>query len=400
MPRLLALLAVVVAAPALAQDALVVYGDTVYTMAGPPIVGGAVVVRDGRIAEVGPASSVAVPAGAREVRGAVVTPGLVDARSTVGLSGLLNQSQDQDALDTGSALQPGLRALDAYNARDELVEWLLALGVTTVHTGHAPGALAAGQTTVVKTAYPTLDAALVDSTAMLAMTVGPAVSRAFDDPGTRARAVARIRSALYDGLAYERKRAGDDAPARDLDKEALADVVTGRMPALVEAHRAQDILSVLRLGREFPELDVVLSGAAEAHLVLDEIVAAGVPVVLHPTMARARGEREALAFDTAARLRARGIPFAIQSGYEAYVPKTRVVLFEAAVAAAYGLGREAALESVTLGAARILGLDGRIGSLEAGKDADLVVFDGDPLETVTHVCTVVVDGRVVRDACF
>ena len=82
------------------------------------------------------------------------------------------------------------------------------------------------------------------------------------------------------------------------------------------------------------------------------------------------------------------------------MPKTRVVLFEAAVAAAYGLARGPALEAVTIDAAHILGLDDRIGSLEVGKDADLVVFDGDPLETVTHVCTVVVDGRVVRDECF
>lgn len=401
MLRPLAFLLVLLVAPAVgAQGALVVYGDTVYTMAGAPVVDGAVVVRDGRIVEVGPAGRVSVPSGAREVRGVVVTPGLVDARSTVGLSGLLNQPQDQDALDRGGPLQPSLRAMDAYNARDELVEWLLALGVTTVHTGHSPGALAAGQTTIVKTAYPTVDAALVDSTTMMAMTVGPSVSQYFDDPGTRARAVAEIRSALYDALAYERSQRGDEPPPRDLDKEAMAAVVTGRMPALISANRAQDILSVLRLAREFPQMDLVLSGGAEAHLVLDEIVAAGVPVILHPTMARAGGEREALAFDTAAKLHERGVPFAIQSGYEAYVPKTRVVLFEAAIAGAYGLGRVPALEAVTIDAARILGLDDRLGSLEPGKDADLVVFDGDPLETVTHVCTVVVDGRVVREDCF
>ena len=103
---------------------------------------------------------------------------------------------------------------------------------------------------------------------------------------------------------------------------------------------------------------------------------------------------------TAAKLKARGIPFAIQSGFEAYVPKTRVVLFEAAVATAYGLAREDALAAITIDAARILGIGDRVGSLEVGKDADLVMFDGDPLETVTHVCGVVVDGRVVRETCF
>ena len=154
--------------------------------------------------------------GRRGARGprVVVTPGLVDVRSTVGLSGLLNQPQDQDALDTGSALQPSLRALDAYNARDELVAWLLALGVTTVHTGHAPGAIAAGQTTVVKTAYPTLDAALVDSTTMMAMTIGPSSVRPSTIRG-RARAsspgcggaLRRAGATSRSGRATSRRRA-------------------------------------------------------------------------------------------------------------------------------------------------------------------------------------------------
>lgn len=388
------------AAASAAQDPLVVYADTVYTMAGAPIVDGAVVIADGRIVEVGQAGRVRVPRGARELRGAVVTPGFVDVRSTVGLSGLLNQPQDQDALDSGGPLQPSLRAMDAYNARDELVDWLLSFGVTTVHTGHRPGALAAGQTTIVKTAYPTVDQALVDSTTMLAMTVGRSVGQNFDAPGTRARVIAELRSALLKGVAHAEAMAGDDPPARDLDNEALAAVASGAMPALITADRANDILSVLRLAREFPQMDLVLSGAAEAHLVLDAIAEAGVPVVLHPTMARAGGDSEALAFDTAAKLKARGIPFAIQSGFEAYVPKTRVVLFEAAVATAYGLAREDALAAITIDAARILGIGDRVGSLEVGKDADLVMFDGDPLETVTHVCGVVVDGRVVRETCF
>ncbi|MEM1056692.1 MAG: amidohydrolase family protein [Bacteroidota bacterium] len=396
----LAALALALVVPASAQEALVVYADTLYTMAGAPIVDGAVVIEEGRIVQVGPASQVRAPRGARELRGVVVTPGLVDVRGTVGLSGLLNQPQDQDALDRGKPLQPSLRAMDAYNARDGLVEWLLSLGVTTVHTGHSPGALAAGQTTIVKTAYLTLDEALVDSTTMMAMTVGPSIHSYFDAPGTRSRAIAEIRSALYRGLAHAEKMSDDTAPSRDLDAEALAMVATGQMPALISANRANDILTVLRLAREFPQMDLVLSGAAEAHLILDEIAEAGVPVVLHPTMARAGGEREALAFDTAAKLRQRGIPFAIQSGYEAYVPKTRVVLFEAAVAAAYGLAREHALEAITIEAATILGIDDRVGSLEVGKDADLVLFDGDPLETITHVCSVVVDGQVVREeAC-
>jgi imidazolonepropionase-like amidohydrolase len=142
---------------------------------------------------------------------------------------------------------------------------------------------------------------------------------------------------------------------------------------------------------------VVIDGGAEAYLMLDRIRAAGVPVLLHATMARQLGDLENASFGTAAALRAAGIPFALQSGYEAYVPKTRVVLWEAAIAAANGLDRGHALASITIDAARILNIDDRVGSLETGKDADLVLFDGDPFEYTSRVQAVVIDGAVVSE---
>ena len=132
---------------------------------------------------------------------------------------------------------------------------------------------------------------------------------------------------------------------------------------------------------------------------LDEIKAAGVSVILHPTMARLGGETRGASLETAAKLADAGIRFAIQSGYEPYVPKTRVVLFEAAVAAANGLGFERALNAVTIDAARIVGVADRVGSLEPGKDADLVVYDGDPFEYTSHVCKVIVGGVLVSEEC-
>jgi imidazolonepropionase-like amidohydrolase len=326
----------------------------------------------------------------------VVTPGLVDVRGTVGLSGLLNQDGDQEVVDEGAALQPELRALDAYNGRDPLVDWVLAFGVTTVQTGHAPGPVVGGQTVVVKTHKPYVADAVVQEAPMLTMTIGESTRRYYDSPGTRAKAVAELRNALYAARAFADEP--DSSRSRDLGKEALAALLAGEKTALVEAHRAHDILTALRLREEFG-FPMVLSGASEAYLVLDEIRAAGVPVALHPTMARATGEQEHLSMETAELLREAGIPFAIQSGYEPYVPKTRVVLFEAGVAAAHGLAKADALHAVTLGAARILGLDDRIGSIEPGKQADLALFDGDPFETTSHVCAVVVAGDVIRETC-
>lgn len=388
------------AAPARAQVA--VRGETVYTMAGAPLRDGVVLVRDGRIERVGPAADVAVPEGYRLLTARVVTPGLVDAHSVVGLAGQYNVPHDQQQLERSGPIQPELRAIDAYDPREALVAWLRDLGVTTVHTGHGPGALASGQTMIVKTHGASLADVVVDSAAMVAFTIGPSVADNFDrKPGTRARNVAMLREAFVQARAYRAKQSDADAskrPGRDLRMEALVRVLDGELPALVTAHRAPDILAALRLAREFG-FRLVLDGAAEAYLLLDEIRAAGVPVVLHPTMVRAQGETANVSFETAARLREAGIPFALQSGYEGYVPKTRVVLFEAALAAANGLAHEDALRSVTLDAARILGVDARVGSIEPGKDADLALFDGDPFEYTTHVCAVVVDGVVASETC-
>jgi imidazolonepropionase-like amidohydrolase len=122
-------------------------------------------------------------------------------------------------------------------------------------------------------------------------------------------------------------------------------------------------------------------------------------VILHPTMIRTYGPAQNAAYTTAARLHDAGIPVAIQSGYEPYVPKTRIALFEAAIAVANGLPRQAALASITRTPAEIIGLGDRVGTLEAGKDADLALFDGDPFEYTTHTCTVIIDGAVASDEC-
>jgi imidazolonepropionase-like amidohydrolase len=342
-----------------------------------------------------------VPPGARELRGKVVTPGLVDAHTVVGLTGYLNQEQDQDQLDRGDPLQPELRAIDSYNPRERLIEWIRGFGVTTIHTGHAPGALVSGQTMVAKTLGDSLDEAVVRPAAMIAVTLGDRARPADDadkkSPGTRSKAVAMLRAEFVKTLDYVRKQQLADAdkrPARDLRREAFAEVLAGKLPLLVTADRATDIDAALRVAAEF-KLRLVLDSAAEAYLVADRIKAAGVPVILHPSMRRAgMGETENLSFETAAKLRKAGIPVALQSGYEGYVPKTRVALFEAGIAAANGLEFEEALAAITIDAARIIGVDDRVGSLQPGRDGDVAVFDGDPFEYTTHCTAVVINGRV------
>ena len=381
---------------------LAIRGAVVHTMAGPAITDGVVLIDSGKIKAVGPAAEVAIPAGTRTLQAAVVTPGLIDAHTVVGLTGWINQPQDQDQLDPTEPVQPELRAIDSYNPRERLIEWVRGFGVTTLHTGHAPGALVSGQTMIVKTTGDSVETAVLRPTAMVAVTLGDDARPGGADaekksPGTRSKAVAMLRSELVKAGEYARRRAagGDEPPDRDLRRDILADVLARKLPLLVTVNRATDIDAALRIAAEF-DIRIVIDSGAEAYLCIDRLKAAGAPVILHPSMRRAgMGETENISFETAATLRAAGIPVALQSGYEGYVPKTRVALFEAAIAAANGLTTEQALAAITSDAAMILGIADRVGSLQPGLDGDVALFDGDPFEYTTHCTGVVIDGRVI-----
>lgn len=368
-----------------------VKGETVWTMAGEPIKNGVVLIKDGKIEAVGAEGSVTIPAGYKVMSAKVVTPGLIDAHTVVGLAGYLNQPHDQMQLEASAPMQPELRAIDAYNADERLVEWLRGLGITTIHTGHSQGALISGQTMIAKTWGKTVDEAAIVPAAMIAANLGDgALAGQGKSPGTRAKQVSMLRTELLKAEAAAKKTDG----ARDLRTEMFVKLLKREIPLLVTANRAQDIMTALRIAKEF-NLRIVLDGAAESYLVINEIKAAGVPVIIHATMARAGGETENLSMETASKLKAAGIPVALQSGFEGYVPKTRVVLFEAAIAAANGLSQRDALATITIDAAKLLGIDNRVGSLAVGKDADLAMFDGDPFEYTSHCVGTIINGAVV-----
>jgi len=382
-----------------AQD-LAVRAGVLHAGEGRSIEDGIVLIQQGRITALGSASEIRVPAGIELLEVPVATPGLVDARSTVGLSGAMNQPHDQDQLERSAPIQPELRAIDAYNPRERLVEWLREHGVTTVHTGPGPGEVVSGQTMIVKTVGATAAEAVLNPAFGLSATLGEgATGHDRTTPGNRSKAVALLRQQLIRAGEYQARLelAKKNKPVdRDLALEPLVAVLQRQMPLIVEVHRHNDIMSTLRLAEEF-NIRVILAGAADAHLLIDEIRTAGVEVIVHPTMIRAWGGAETanFAFTTAARLIEAGIPVALQSGYEGYVPKIRVVLFEAAMLLGYGVSFDQALELITLAPARMLGIADRVGSLAVGKHGDLALFDGDPFEYTSHVIGSVIEGRRV-----
>lgn len=377
---------------------LAVQGELVHTMAGAPLRNAVVLVTDGKISAIGPAAEVEIPEGYSVHRAKVVTPGLIDAHSVVGLAGWLNVPHDSDESDPSDPIQPELRAIDAFNPREPLVTFLRGLGVTVLHTGHAPTAVVSGQTMLVKTRGRSVKEDTLVPFAMVAANLGEASLRTGKPPGTRSKSVAILRQQLVQAKSYLAKleAGGDKAPARDLRLEALGAVLKREVPMMITANRASDISTALRLAAEF-EFRLVLDGAAEIMDVREQVEAAEVGVILHPTMQRATGERESLSFETAAKLAETSIPFALQAGHEAYVPKTRVVLFEAAMTTTYGLQYERALAAITSDAARLLGIADRVGSLELGKDGDLALYDGDPFEYTSHCIGTIIEGELVSD---
>jgi len=373
---------------AIAQIA--VKGEKIYTMSGAVVEDGVILTEHGKIIAIGNSSEIEIPEDFKVVEGKIVTPGLIDARSVVGLAGIYNQKHDQDQLETSDPIQPELRAIDAFNPREELLGWIRKFGVTTINTGHAPGGLSSGQTMIIKTTGD-MNNDILDTVSSVVFSLGSDVSGQFKKPGSRPKGIAMLRTAFQEAKTYME---GEDKKGKNLRNEILGEILQGKIPAVITANNAVDILAALRLAEEF-NFKLILDGGAESYLILDEIKKSGIPIFLHSMMSRTKN----LSYDTPKLLKENNIQFAIQSGYESYVPKTRVILFEAAIAAANGLSFEEALASITINPAKILGIDKKVGSLEVGKDADIAIYNGDPFEYTTHCCVVIINGKVYENEC-
>jgi imidazolonepropionase-like amidohydrolase len=389
----------------------VVHAARIHTVSHGTIEDGLILVEDGKIKAVGPRNQVEVPAGLPELRTAVVTPGLIDTHSVVGLSGALNITADQDQDEKSDPNQAELQALDGFNPREGLLEFLRSQGVTVIHAVPGPVNVIAGQTGIFRTIGHTAESMALRTPAGILINLGetPKLTYPGKAPTTRMATAALVRSALVQARDYQRKKAtakDDKVPATNPKLEPLVLALEKKIPVFFAAHRADDIETALRLAKEF-ELRPILDMATEGYLMADRLAASGVPIVAHPPMQRAGSiETYNSSLCNAAVLADHKIPLAIGTGFEGYVPKTRVLRYEAALALVNGLGYERTLSAITLDAAKILGIDKDYGSLEPGKVADLVLYDNDPggdnlpndpFEYTSHVSKTIMAGRVVFD---
>ena len=366
--------------------------------------GASVLIRDGKIAAVG--AGIEIPAEARviDAAGLIMTPGFVDAHTHMGMS-WQELAGEADTNESTSAVNPHLRAIDSVNFHDIAFTDALEGGVTTV--GILPGKLmigaqhispVAGQAVVMKTRGDVRHHEVLADPAGMKFALGTDVAGFLNDrkigPNSRMGITALLRKVLGDARRY-----ADDARGPgsiDLKLECLVPIVSGQLPAHVHAHEADDILTALRLADEFG-LKLVIHHATEGHLVADAIAAAGVPCVVGPiTIARESGhETRNLSERTPGILAARGVKVALMTDHP--TEPIQVLPVIAGQAVREGMTHADALRAITINAAEILGVADRVGSIEPGKDADLVLHDGDPLEAMTHIRLVVADGRIVLD---
>jgi imidazolonepropionase-like amidohydrolase len=387
---------------AAAQTVAIVGGD-VYMADGTPIRGGTVVIQNGRISAVG--ANVAIPAGARRIdaRGKWVTPGLIESSTTLGITevGSINESNDAEIRDVTSRrdaddqVQAAFTVTEGLNPRSMVVPIVRIMGVTTAIT-RPSGSLISGQGAMIDLAGNRVEDMTVASP--LGMYASLSENARGTVGGPRAALSMRLREVLEDARAYARNRQGfERGETRDfsvsrLDMEALQPVLAGREPLVVEAHRASDIQLALRIAREY-NLRLIITGGTEAWMVAEDLARARVPVLVK-VLNNLPGSFESLGatYENAARLRRAGVQIALTSGetWRAYTVRQ-----EAGNAVAYGLPWAEAFRAVTLYPAQIWGVADRYGSLEVGKVANVVVWDGDPLELLTSVNHVFIRGQEV-----
>lgn len=372
---------------------LVVEADRVRTAQAAGTLGPTtIVVVDGRIHSIHDGRSDQVdglPADAPVLRAGTALPGLVDARSSIGLAGL--HPADHELDEATGPIRPGLRAVDAYDPGEPLVRQALRRGVTVAQVGPGDSNSIGGQAAVVRTHAETVAEAVLREPSALLVSLTEAVKETYGDQGrlptTRMGNMSLIRQAFLDA-----ERTGEEeGESRSLDDEAMGRVLAGEMPALVVADRRDELAAVLRLVREFG-FPAMIAGGRESTVVADALADVDVPVLLvHPREQLAAVDEPVEVLGAAAHLAERGVVFALASGSSIGGPS----LLEWAVEATrYGLPPDEALAAVTLTPARLLAVDGDVGSLEAGKVADLVLLDADPFSGPARVTTVVAAGQI------
>jgi imidazolonepropionase-like amidohydrolase len=391
----------------MAGGAVAIVGGMVVPIVGPEIPGGTVLIENGRIAAVRAGDAVAVPDGAHVVdaAGSWVLPGFIEAHGHVGVSEEAEGWAGEDTNEMTEPVTAHVRAIDAINPADMGFRDAISGGVLAVNVNPGSGNPIGGQTAALKCWGRTVDEMALRQPSGMKSALGENPKRVYGEqkktPSTRLGTAAVIRGALVAAANYlerieaeERKPVAERKPVdRDLKLEALGLVLRRQIPWRQHCHRADDIATAIRIADEFG-YDLVIDHGTEAHLLADIIAARGIPVIIGPLLtSRSKVELRNRSLANPGRLAKAGVTIAITTDHP--VVPVNFLAHQAALAVKDGLDRENALRALTINPARIAGIDDRLGSIEPGKDADLVIWSGDPLDLLSRAVQVFVDGAEI-----
>lgn len=379
---------------------MIIKNGTIHDAVAPAPYIADIAVRDGVIAAIGPDI---VPQAGEELldaAGRQVYPGFVDAHSHLGLDNYGMGYEGHDYNEMGDIVAAHLRGIDSFNPQDKAVALALRGGVTTVGVGPGSANVLGGTFLAVKTWGTCVDDMVIKAEVAMKCAFGENPKRCYKDKGDSARmtTAAKLREMLFLARDYmERKEAAGNDPLKrprfDMKMEALIPVLKGEMPLKAHAHRADDICTAIRIAREFG-VKLTLEHCTEGHLIVEEVARSGCPVAVGPTLTNAsKIELVNKTFDTPGVLARAGCQVSIIT--DAPIIPQQYLPLCAGLAVKAGMEPFAALQAITINPARHLGVVDRVGSLEVGKDADVVITDGDPMVSDTHVLTVILNGQRV-----
>jgi len=386
-------------------DTVAIVGGRVVPISGAPLDSGTVLVADGKITAVGPDLRIPDDATVIDAAGRWVLPGFIEAHGHVGVHEEAEGWAGSDSNELTEPVTAHVRALDAINPADLGFRDAVSGGVLAVNVNPGSGNPIGGQTAALKCWGRTVDQMLLKAPAGMKSALGENPKRVYGErkqsPSTRLGTAAVIRGALVDAANYlakldaEQRKTEDERKHvdRDLKLEALGRVLRREIPWRQHCHRADDIATALRLAEEFG-YNLVIDHGTEAHLLADILAAKDIPVIIGPLFtSRSKVELRNRSLDNPGKLAAAGVTIAITTDHP--VVPINFLAHQAALSVKHGLDRETALRALTINPARIIGIDDRLGSIEPGKDADLVIWSGDPLDVLSRVTLALMNGEEI-----
>lgn len=330
-------------------------------------------------------------------KGNLVMPGIIEAHCHMGITEEKKGMEGDDCNENVNSITPYLRAIDAINPMDDAFHDALKAGITAAMVGPGSANVVGGQFAFLKTHGRCIDQMIVKAPAAMKVAFGenPKVNYSGQNtsPVTRMAIAAQLREELSQAREYERKVSENPETPPDFHYECWLPVLEGEIPLKAHAHRADDILTAVRIAKEFG-LKMTLDHCSEGHLIIEELREAGFPAIVGPDMAsRNKIEVRNMAFKTAGLLSSNGILTAVTTDHP--VSKIQFLPICAGLAVKEGMSMEDGFRSITINAARICGVDDRVGSLAVGKDGDVAIFDGNPMEVFTRTLCTIIEGKIV-----